>query len=121
MPDLYSTAILNALEELWDREEPQGHPGGDRIFVRYVHRDPVDPGWDDWRLVAIIPHYAPVLDWIVEHGPAVRGMISKALASGGLDGKITDSANHLIVWWCRSKFDGPDKRVTDWADPPGRR
>lgn len=122
MPDekieaLYSQAILTGLEATWDREESPGQSDGDRVFVRWIQRDPLDPGWDDWRLVAVIKPGG--LDWSVEHGQVVRVFIADMITAGLHNGKVIDSANNLTVWWCRSKLDGPDRRVSDWAEPPG--
>jgi hypothetical protein len=115
--NLYSAAILNALEHQWDRQELPGLPIGTRIFIRWIDRTKDNQEWQDWRLAALI--HPEGLEWIEHHNSAVRLDITDAIWNGMVQGKVVVSGINLTVWWCVSNLDGPHgERVVDWLTPP---
>lgn len=106
-------AITATLLAMWRKQEGYEVADGDRVFTRWVSRDPADFGWDDWDLVGFVK------DGVFVGLPDLNGPEGwpEFVQERILEGKPSGWFKYGDFWlnWCRSILDGPELRVSDWA------
>ena len=108
--------LEQSIYDAWTKEKVVAEPNGDRVYLRWVDlRKP--ESWDDWRLVGLVNKATNEVTWLGEVKPSYFAGISKAIATGEIQGRFEASPGGASIWWCRSILDGPPgDRVSDWKE-----
>lgn len=111
-------AIAKTIRDKFDEQKTVCERQGDRIFVRFVDwRDKDNIGWNDWTLAGVVSKEGAV-SWSWADGMDTN--IAEEIADGVAGGRIEVDAEY-VIWWCRSKLDGPPgERFADAFQPKGK-